>query len=690
MRKGVFINLRKLISLKGKGRAQVATLIMLFIAVFFLLAAVLINIFKVASRRAAVINAATGSVIQLASNLGSWARMLSCTYLKCGVKKCKTSWLALIKLILTIIIIIVLIVITIICPPLGGSLWATLGTGVTTLAGFGAWAAVAFSVSVLVSTAMQFGVTDPKMYSAMNKAFAKMEPEMQMSESAIRAAFSNTVDDRAMMVDLYDFNMDGKYGFHKEKDPATGKDIDVPNDLIKRFDYKYQRRLLWLTDSGPGPDGLFRGYNTKLRALIAAFVSSLEDFEKKSIDFNKYLGDVDTLAPEGRVWRPRPPPSGDDPAQIESLFELFEYIQRREYDSVPLPWRNEVYNLSYHIDAQEKVVNIWTRGHVKCSGEEEEEPVPSDPCFHSQENDELDDLSLGLNDFNFNPTPKSCPSVDDEEFVGFSRSILCITEKERYVTFSSHWYPELYSECADDPPPLKIKDCEKVDYEDYYDQIWAVPDEANTQFLEEKGWREAINGWISRLGDIKLDIERRLGGWIGGGWGGGGERLRLMALLDKVIDARKKLSEFRQDIADFRDAIKTLSDEYNKLLKGEFEGTDPEGEFLLYSKNSPEYVWRDSHGRHSVKVEVSRFRLARLRAYRKRLIKRCVELKNHSGTVWVRVTRTDDAVDAELKPKNLPKTLLWRFQYPDISYTAKASYSYTAAPPVFLEIKKNK
>jgi len=155
---------------------------------------------------------------------------------------------------------------------------------------------------------------------------------------------------------------------------------------------------------------------------------------------------------------------------------------------------------------------------------------------------------------------------------------------------------------------------------------------------------------------------------------------RFWYLVDSAIT---ELKNFKKAIEDFRQAVRDLRDSYEALQCGpRLTGNQ---DYLLYDKNSPEYVWDDSRGRHSVKVSV-KFDMPRYRSYSKDLgFTRCVEVKHATGDVSVTVTRTD-----------LDKSKggsFWRWLNPArISYTAIASYSfkpYKDSMPKLKSIKKN-
>jgi len=652
----MFIRLREKIRFKGTRReGQIATFILLFVAVVILLAAVFINIARVSQKKLSVANTATGAVLQLSSSLGSYAHMLSCRYLKCGTGRCKISFLS-------IIMIVVTVVLAITAPMIGAGL-VSFGT-VTNVA------MVVAAATSFVGTVLKFAVFDPRMYSAMNRAFKNMEPSMQISENAIRYAFLNSVDDPAKVADMQDIDMDGKYDFDSEGKPA---------DLINRFYYKYTQRLMWLSDAGPGPDGSYLGYKARLRALLDNFLPGLKDFNRQSQTLSEYIGPLPAAGMPVDI-------APQSPDKIDTLYSLFAYLQQ-EYEST----KNEIYNLSYHLDnSTGKPVNIWTQGFVECPDEDLYDPQtgqyghnyededPNLACYHSKENDELDAFAFALKDFN------SPVASGENSFTGFAPAIINATPQEQIDTFGAWWYYELYNECADEPLPEKGAACKNPDYEDYYDQTWELPDTPSTEFLVEKGWKEALDGWLERLGQISEDIKSRMNR-INGRFYMMEEYRRLSELLKKVDDAQVQLKTFNEGIPVFRQAIEQLREGYAALQEDPFsDAQNPD--YLLYNKNSPAYTWSDSLGKHSVMVEVSPYKLARLKAYRKGCCKKCIKLLNHSGTVWIRVTRRD-----EPNTVNLPgERALWKFRYPAVSYTATSSYTYGFNPPEFLGLKKEK
>jgi hypothetical protein len=350
----------------------------------------------------------------------------------------------------------------------------------------------------------------------------------------------------------------------------------------------------------------------------------------------------------------------------------------------------------------------------------------TDPCLTNAVNDDLDAFALSLYNFDYTPDPPDgCgfASEEEEEFIGFAPSFLCSANK--VGMFESNWYKSLYNEkvCLDDPEPEEGQPCqnEVTDYNDYYDQINDAPDKLETPYIVEKGWKETLTDWLSRLNNIKSDIDTRarsIRTYLGvddlassprywktkcAVWQSNCDGIqdkcnrcvelyRLEALKAKVNwvlngnPGKIGLVAFKDAIDPFRSAIYTLHTGYQALLAEQPEANpDATDEEKLYDKLNPEYIWYDSLGRHSIKVQVAPFRLPRLHSYRRGCCTHCTEIRNHSGNPSVTVTRRDQPSTA----KFYGGSLLWKFQYPVISYTVTAHYSYTATPPGITRVRRN-
>lgn len=460
--KGILMKVREWMGLRGKRRkGQLTTLIILFLAVAALCAAALINISRVAIRKASIANAASGAALQLASNIGSYARMMAITQFCDGHPcdtdhKCKFSWLGLVM----ILVLIVLIVIAIIFPPA----WAGVGL-------IGA-AAVAAAVSTFVSIILKFTVFDPQMYKAMNRAFEKLSQNQQFIESAVRYGFMNTVDDRAEVIDMTDLDMNGKYGFNQSPDPdnpgmwvrAQDRDgNDIPEQTISRFYYKYMMRVLYLSEFGPPPPGQTSGYREQMKALIAEFMPALARFWRTTLDISELIGDLPnngncqtTANPPDNTYRysncipsvPDPLPSSyyDESEYIRvhyfntiasgscvldpwkgSLYFLFSFLETiKSYPKVVLNddvhtvlfSRNEpLYRLNYY-PGSDGPINRWTAGIEACSEVDGVDEDISALCYQSTRNDELDALAYSLDAFN------RVPVDTDDQDIGFATTMI--------------------------------------------------------------------------------------------------------------------------------------------------------------------------------------------------------------------------------------------------------------------------
>ncbi|MBU1726894.1 MAG: hypothetical protein KJ880_04630 [Candidatus Omnitrophica bacterium] len=653
---GVNIKIREKVRFKGtRLEGQIATLLVLFIAVIVLFSAVLLNLSQLSLKRTTMVNGAAASVIQLASGLSSYARMLSIRYLGGGTKKCKRSW----RMILSILA----------CVP--GFQWLIF---------FGYYP----GISVITTYR-----AESKMIHAMNKAFGKMGAKLQLREQAIMTAFQSVVDDNQRVQDVHDYSMDSR-----------------TDDLLSRFWYRYKARMLWLSDYGPAPDDSNpESYINKRKSLVRDFVNnSIKPFYQSSVTMLSYLGKPVAVDPTPDEDAPPAYPS-----QCNSLFKLFYYLDKVEYART----RNEIYRLRYR-EGSNPPFNIWTDDYVDCSYTE---TISDDPgvkeycdrhfvpdtaewvscmssgdlgsdCLWEVSNDETDsfyDNLLGWCEGDPN---------DAKANLGIATQLVYEADRGRLDQLAAEfdvWYPEIYNECADEVDEEGA--CQNRDEDDYYDVIWDVTDSPYTPYVEEKGWKEMIEAWVSRLQTMQSDIYNRYrhAHSCFYFWGGSNderhcEKTRLLNLYNQVIVAINKLNTFKATIEPFHNALADFNAEYVELENydpyehGDIDddvGCPSDPEHPIYAtynemlfKSSPSYIWCDSLGRHEVTVSVSNFRLPYLKVKRKRL-KICVYLKAHTGNVTVKIKRRDI-----LKDTQSGKINLWTFKSPGTTYGATAHYTY--------------
>lgn len=138
-------------------------------------------------------------------------------------------------------------------------------------------------------------------------------------------------------------------------------------------------------------------------------------------------------------------------------------------------------------------------------------------------------------------------------------------------------------------------------------------------------------------------------------------------LEDEFVNVRGNLNNLIAEIDKFRAASKAIYDDINSLLS-----LSPPG-----GENPATYSWQDSRGRHNIIVEVGPFNLPRVKK-EKKWYKQCIKLKDHDGSVRVKITRGDPA------NKSLNILGIWNPYDPDgdgmfsVSRTSNMHYSQTS------------
>jgi hypothetical protein len=313
-------------------------------------------------------------------------------------------------------------------------------------------------------------------------------------------------------------------------------------------------------------------------------------------------------------------------------------------------------------------------------------------CGKDQVNDELDTLTYDLYHFS-NPG-----TAGDPQAIGFAPGILNKSPDDQITAFQN-WFPQLYKEgyASDDNPP-------------YYDRIMQLPDDLETEYLVEKGWSQAVGqDWFNRLTAINDDIgiKDATGKFIGGRISNldpvkdKAEIDRLIILQSQLTTALDKSDNFKAAIDTFREAILTVKAQYDAIPPV------PIATGLL-NKEAPEYTWKDSLGTHHVRVTTRIFggscchgryhgkshchtdesSLPYAHAYQTSAVRDCVKLCNAYQNIDVTVERWDEPATG---PGLLKLPLLWRMQYPRISYTVTSWHGYLQGElPQISSIRRNK
>lgn len=219
------IGMRCLKKRLGNCSGQIAIVMILVIAAALIFYAVTLNLGDFAFSQAVVTVASNTSASMLASNMASYTQAISSTTL--GGKQKICAWTGIMAAIITIIIIIIIIIISWICPPVGGSFWAS--GGALLIAGL---------VIASVALVIQMVVIQPGLTDAWNRITSKtLSMQNQFTENAIQNAFGKAVTDNVLVPDVVDSDGDRLW----VPEAAIGT---VPYaDTISRYSMYYSERL---------------------------------------------------------------------------------------------------------------------------------------------------------------------------------------------------------------------------------------------------------------------------------------------------------------------------------------------------------------------------------------------------------------------------------------------------------------
>lgn len=172
-------------------RGQVATYLVVWIAVLVIMGMVLLNVGQVAMVRTATAIAADTAALGLASNLGSLSRKL-CANLgtpNCE-PKCSDNWEFILHVFLAVILIVIAIVILIVT--WGSGFWITV-------------LLISLAVTVVVGTltalTLQYAVIQPHQVDVFNDMMQDLSIQDQFRETTLFSAFTLVVDDPRQVVD---------------------------------------------------------------------------------------------------------------------------------------------------------------------------------------------------------------------------------------------------------------------------------------------------------------------------------------------------------------------------------------------------------------------------------------------------------------------------------------------------------
>lgn len=416
----------------------------------------------------------------------------------------------------------------------------------------------------------------------------------------------------------------------------------LTDDKIPQFLEFYYNRL----------NSIKQRYTTPLSDALEIFKSKMQTFDEQTQDFKIYLND--TFIPLL--------------GNLENCGYALYFWEPGEA-SEGLPCRDV---------CSEAACQDYEEG---CDAPEEEECVPCNSCYEdyldSLLTDEVDIIISDMDDFH----RFAYGGIDEsgEEYFGIYRQDI-----DKLLENISDWLPQLFDGSVDPCTGLANTD-------DYYDVLGK--------------WDTFITGWVNELREIEGSVSGCIDDPYSECHADSDDEDDVITpaccclLEGRVSPAITELNAFQERIRDFQEEIYSLYTTENNLSQ-EFDRT------------SKVYSWgdrfQDREGapiiNHYVEVKLSNFAMPRIKTYTKDH-KKCAELVNHSGRVWVEVSRYDESHSG---------SPLWKFRYHKsgtqaeearcasygndifdhsecqkylIKARSEARYSYTAAPPRIRAVK---
>lgn len=539
-------------------KAQIATLLTLIIAVIFLFLAITINIGKVSQKKTVLSNAADAAALNYASQMGSFAHYLSCTYVKCKRKFCKFSWSLFFKAMMWAGIMGIVVGLAL------GALAGVFAAGLGGIAGG--------VVGFITQGPMHY--MEASAWKGMSRQFKKMSNQMKFREGVFLFAMMRVVDDPNLEDDVHDLDEDG-----------------LTDDKIPQFLRVYDTRLRTLRQR----------YTTPLMAAIEDFKSEMQTFDEQAQVFRTYLND--TFIPLlGNL---------EDCGYALTFWELGEADEGLPCIDV----------------CSEAACQDYEEG---CDAPPEEECVPCSSCYEDYLDslliDEVDIIIWDIDDFR-SFAYGGFDAITGEEYKGIYRQ-----NTGELLQGISDWLPLLFDSSLDPCTGL-------TNVDDYYDVLGK--------------WDTFITGWISELEVIEGNITGCIDdpeSECSEDGDGELETACCCALEDVVSPAIAELETFQERLRDFQVEISSLYTTENELA-------------LAYERMGKVYSWSDKFDREGAPlinhyVEVKLINppppMPRIKAYTKDH-KKCVELVNHGGAVWVEISRYDES--------HAGGPSLWEFRY---------------------------
>ena len=643
--KPVYLWYRRMKTKQPQG--QIAAVMTIIIAIIFLFVAITINIGRVSRYKTAATIAADGAGLSLASGLGSFGYVLSEMYVDGKTHDCNFNIMSLIGIILIIIGVIL-------------ELLNVKGAGYMIAAG--GFTLLNWNIIVY-----------PSLVNTFNRNMSEMTAEQAFHETAIAYAFFRIVDDPALVVDINDYDEDGR-----------------ADDKIPRFMAWYAWRTYWIAES---VDAL-KSAIEDLKWWVNAFLTDDCEVFRAYID-GGYNWPED---PDGVMANLlREIEAGVEYDAISSrVWNQYEQSGTNVYDRnvTILQLASNPYEVQYDFTD-----SFWVDGS---NPDDENDPVNDEVDFFLQDLQEFREWCI--ND-EYHDCVQQCridnpPTRDDDN--AYTECVIQNCPKgwlqedvDALASTVDFWYSDLQNwiegtlyEWRRNGGPLQRWRNELLNW--------------NASRFNGSVQRE-FNQAITGLG---YQLQNNRGHYLGG----------LYTVRDSRVDppwSAAELDHLNSLIAAIEEDLETLKDyassenpyyvenprSYQKNLHyaayqierwrikyGELRANAWNPFVNLYNMikhpGYAEYDWTDTLGHHYIRVDVTinpyhprdyDTVIPTVDAYSRSLgFERCYDLKNYRGHVDVTVTRRDTPQDPQ--EINLAQRLLWRFTSPEIVSSSRTHY----------------
>ncbi len=242
-------------------KGQVGLILIFLVAIALIVYAVTMNVGAMSKTKTLVTIAANTGASYMASAMASYGQKILQEEMGGHRKKCAST--NLLVMIISFIIAVIIVVVS----------WGS-GTAL-------AFAIIGLALSA-IAIVIQMVVIQPKITDLWNSIMEKMMgPADRIVETGILTGLRHVVTDNAKVPDVYDLDMDGKFGFIGDK----------PVDTVGRFSVYYNERLKEIK----------KVYDSK---VLENFRYALADFIYKSPSFSKPSGYPYAETPDWGIFDP--------------------------------------------------------------------------------------------------------------------------------------------------------------------------------------------------------------------------------------------------------------------------------------------------------------------------------------------------------------------------------------------------